>query len=139
MSLAHGLSSSPPSPAYSVLFISNLTAHKAKQSHDGRKLTRGDAGEWIHVRFTEVQPLGLERLPGLCRKAVRPDLCELSPTVKFGDEFAVAVFNIKALLSGGHILLKTKMAIWFPSCTHSYLRGQILKYLLGNALKLSSV
>lgn len=96
MALAHARSSSPPSPAYSVLFIANLTAHKANQSHDSRKLTRGDAGEWIHVRFTKVQPLSLERLSGLCRKAVRPDLGELSPTVKVGDEFVVAVFNIKA-------------------------------------------
>lgn len=96
MALAHVLSSSPSSPAYSVLFIS-LTAHKANQSHDGRKLPRGDAGEWIHVRFTEERLLGQERLSGLCRKAVRPDLCELSPTVKVDDEFVAAVFNIKAL------------------------------------------
>lgn len=97
MALAHALSSSPPSPDYSVLFISNLTAHKANQSHDGRKLTRGDAGEWIHVRFTEVQLLGLESMSGLCGKAVRSDLWELSPTVQVGDEFVVAVFNTKVL------------------------------------------
>lgn len=68
MALAHTLSSSPLSPAYSVLFISTLTAHKANQSQEGQKLTRGGVDEWIHVRFTEVQPLSLETLSELGEK-----------------------------------------------------------------------
>lgn len=68
MALAQVLSSSPLSPVHSALFISNLTVHKANQSHEHQKPTRGDSGEWIHVSFTEVQRFNLERLPRLAEK-----------------------------------------------------------------------